>query len=352
MKKLIVLLLTASLILTLTACGGSTKTNSQTSTQPGSQPNAQQSDQPTLEDLAKKEGKIVYYGATDKSDLEQAFKLFTAKYGIQVEYVQLRGSEIVEKLKTESRAGKNIADFMSGGPTPIWEIKKEGMFMKYLPKGSENVIGTDPEGFYVGQTLNVYGFMINTKLVAEKDIPQTWNDLLDPKWKGKIIADDPRAAGGGNSVFTILYEDKRYGEVYLNKLVEQKIVLTRQREENANSVARGEYPIYIPSTSYTLIRMKDTPVTWIGPKDMTPYLSISRGIMKDAPHPNAAKLLSDFMVTPEAQKALSSVTTPALKGIDPLHDYMKVSVDVMATQTEQQLADQNKYYDTFGKIFK
>jgi iron(III) transport system substrate-binding protein len=343
LKRMLIVAISALCILALAACGG---------TKEEAKPNSPKAEQPSLVELAKKEGKVVFYGATGKSDLEPAFKLFTEKYGISVEYVQQRGSEIVEKLKTESRAGKNKADLMSGGPTPVYELKKEGMLMKDMPKGSENVLGTDPEGFYVGQTLNVYGIMVNTKLVQEKDMPKTWEDLLDPKWKGKMIADDPKAAGGGNSVFTILYEDKRYGEDYLKKLAEQKIVFTRQRDENANAVARGEHAIYIPSTSYTLIRMKDAPVTWIGPKDMTPYLYISRGIMKDAPHPNASRLFSEFMITPEAQKALSQVTTPALKGIDPPIESMKVSYDSMVTQTEKQMEDQNKYYEIFTKIFK
>ena len=98
--------------------------------------------------------------------------------------------------------------------------------------------------FSVPAYVQPMGILINTRLVKDEDVPKSWDDLNDPKWKGKILSDDMRPLGSGNTMFAIL--QKNMGAEFNEKLAEQKPVFSRDMRNDARRVARGEYPIYIP----------------------------------------------------------------------------------------------------------
>src|SRR5690606_26036939 len=118
--------------------------------------------------------------------------------------------------------------------------------------------------------------------------PKSWADLTDPKWKGKIVADDMRALGGGSVLFMVTHD--RFGTDYLQKLASQNIHFTRQVRESPRRVARGEFAMQIPIGFSFALSYKSLPLRAYTPKEGNPYVTYEVAIPKNAPNPNAARL--------------------------------------------------------------
>src|SRR6185369_11092501 len=157
---------------------------------------------------AKKEGKVVVYNmALGAPYFVAVLKSFEAKYGIPVESLDLRASELSERIRTEQAAGRFLGDAEMVTTTMIEEQLKNGDFVQKLPPIPNAAHLRPPfkaNEYSVPAFMQPMGILINTRLVKEQDIPTSWNDLNDPKWKGKILSDDMRPLGSGNTMFAIL----------------------------------------------------------------------------------------------------------------------------------------------------
>ncbi|MHC2332820.1 ABC transporter substrate-binding protein [Bradyrhizobium sp. USDA 4454] len=254
-------------------------------------------------EAAKKEGKVVVYNmALGAPYFKDVLKSFEAKYGIAVESLDLRASELAERIRTEQAAGRFLGDAEMVTTTMIEEQLKNGDFVQKLPPIPNAAHLRPPfkaNEYSVPAFMQPMGILINTRLVKEQDIPTSWNDLNDPKWKGKILSDDMRPLGSGNTMFAIL--EKTMGGDFNQKLAEQKPVFSRDMRNDARRVARGEYAIYIPQIFAFTSDLKGLPVKVVIPKEGAPYAEMDLAVLKNAPHPNAARLFIDHFLGVEAQ---------------------------------------------------
>ena len=254
-------------------------------------------------DAAKKEGKVVVYNMTLGAPYFVAvIKSFEAKYGIGVESLDLRASELAERIRTEQSAGRYLGDVEMIATTMIEEQLQNGDFIQKLPSIPNSANLRPPfkvSEYTVPAFVQPMGILINTRIIAEKDAPTSWNDLNDPKWKGKILSDDMRPLGSGNTMFAIL--QKQMGGEFNEKLAEQKPVFSRDMRNDARRVARGEYPIYIPQIFAFTSDLKGLPVKVIIPKEGAPYAEMDFAVLKNSPHPNAARLFIQHFLSMESQ---------------------------------------------------
>ncbi|MDB5569283.1 MAG: Iron(III) transport system substrate-binding protein [Hyphomicrobiales bacterium] len=254
---------------------------------------------------AKKEGKVVVYSAYVSPNTHKAIgDAFEKAYGIKVEYLMARGTEIRERTRVEHSAGRFLGDVSHNALSQhTTGFIGDGSLQKLAPMpGTARLkpeFASRVDGFTVPVFTINYGFLVNTSVVKPQDEPKGWRDLLDPKWKGRILSDDPRASGGGRVMFHMTYD--KWGREFHEKLAAQNLTFSRDYNEATRRVARGEFAIYIPLILGDYAKIKGLPVKYVMPSEGSTYGSYSVGIFRNAPHPNAARLMLNFYFSDEAQ---------------------------------------------------
>jgi iron(III) transport system substrate-binding protein len=251
---------------------------------------------------AKREGTVVeytaYVGAPSSRAIAAAFE---KKYGIKIDFVEGRG-ELRERIRIEQAAGRFLGDVLHHAQITTISIDRTDHSLQ--PHGGLPSIGRLRKGFTANElmtpifTIN-YGILINPNLVKPEDAPKRWADLADPKWKGKILADDPRAAGGGRVWFVATYDN--LGQAFHEKMAGQDIKFAREYRESERRIARGEFPIYFPYILSDNASLAGLPVKYIVPEEGATYGAYAVSMLKGAPHPNAARLLMEFYLSDEVQ---------------------------------------------------
>jgi iron(III) transport system substrate-binding protein len=274
-------------------------------------------DWPAITEAAKKEGRLfVYTAAAGQTAHGLVAKAFEKKYGIAVSFLEARASELRERVRSEQAAGRFIGDVSHNGSTTSTLQAQEGAFQPFgaLPGLARLRAPFKADALRMPVFASAYAILVNTQLVKPADAPKSWQDLTDPKWKGRILCDDMRALGGGAVTFFVLQE--KLGRGFHERLAANAPVFSRDLRASERRVARGEYAVWIPMTSNNVAEMKGLPVKLIVPSEGMPYITYELALLKNAPHPNAARLFMEFFLSDEAQaihaaQGLITVTTLA-----------------------------------------
>ena len=263
---------------------------------------------PRLAD-ARREGKVIWYTAGALVVAERIAKLFEQAHpGIKVEVHRSGSERILQRLMQEVGAGiKNCDVFNSSDAGHYVLLKKKGLLARYTPAGVERFPETfrDREAMAFGWRAFPVVIPYNTKLLSPGEAPRTWKDLLDPKWKGKLVTAHP--AYSGTIVAQILALVNLYGWDYWKQLAQQKPLLVQSVFDPGQVVASGERALGINGAEYFLYtqQKKGNPIGIVYPQDGVPLIISSTAITNFAPHPNAAKLFTDFIFTREVLQYLA-----------------------------------------------
>src|SRR5215467_10833024 len=197
---------------------------------------------------AKKEGEVNWYSTQIISQLVRPVAAaFEKKYGIKVRYTRANATEVAVKILNESRAGRVQSDVFDGTTTVV-PLKKEGFVLQWLPDAARDypAEAKDPQGYWIASNLYIITPGFNTSLVPRGSEPKTYQDLLDPKWRGKMAWNGfPTTSGLGGFVGTVLSEMGREpGLAYLRALAKQNIANLRgSAREVLDQVIAGEYAV-------------------------------------------------------------------------------------------------------------
>jgi iron(III) transport system substrate-binding protein len=263
---------------------------------------------PNLE-AAKKEGKVVWYTSLVLPSAERVAKLFEAAYpGIKVEVHRTGSQRILQRVMQELSANiKNVDVVHTSDAGHFVLLKEKKLLAKYSPAGIDKFPAgyKDKDGYYYGLRATVNAIVYNTKAVSAAEAPKTWKDLLDPKWKGKMVTAHPGYSGViATHVLALLH---LHGWDYFKALAENKLMIVQSANDPATTVASGERVVAVNGGDYSAyqLKKKGNPIEIVYPKEGVPLVVSPTAITSFAPHPNAARLFTDFTFTRELQQVMA-----------------------------------------------
>ena len=263
---------------------------------------AQDADWPRLVDAAKKEGTVlVYHAQLGAAHWKKVIDSFQAKYGVKVQELDVRASELTERIRVEQTSGRYLADLEFHGEASIVEQRGAGFVAEHGDIPNIKALRKDfpADAWAVPAWVQMVCALANTGLVKPAEEPRRWADFLDPKWKGKMISDDMRAVGSGQTQFAVFH--KTFGAAFLEQLKTQELSFNRDLQQNLRRVARGEYPIVLQQIIAFASDLKGLPVKVIVPEEGCPYTLVSGAVLRGAPHPNAARLMINHFLELDTQ---------------------------------------------------
>jgi len=286
---------------------------------------------------AQQEGKVVIYGASGVDRINVFKDHFEARFpGIRVDYVVGGSSQLRARLMAERRASKHIPDlYMSGGSTLFRSLRNKNAFKPMRsamiqPEVLDQSKWFEGKHWYAdkgGKYMLIYSLAVTTNIAVNTDMvnPKTitsYQQLLDPKWRGKIVSQDVRKAGPGSGNIKYLYSHPDLGADYLRRLYgEMKITMSRDRRQMVDWLAHGRYAIYLFPTlnGVDQARSVGLPVDVVNPQQMKEGYAVTSGfnnllLLNPAPHPNAAKVYVNWLLSRDGQTKFEKVIkTPSLR---------------------------------------
>lgn len=308
---------------------------------------------------AKQENRVVVLGPPDSQLRKNLTEAFTSRFGITVEYLGGRGSELGSRLRLERAAGHYTADVaIAGIDTMATVFHKEKMLIPLRPELIQpEVIDAskwkkgelwfvDPEGQHVLRLASSVqsAFTINTSFVKPNELKKA-RDLLDPKYKEKISFDDPSLPGSGSNTSSRFYI--QFGPDFVKQLyIGQKPIISRDRRQMTDWLLRGTYPIAfsVDDDQVEAMRKEGLPIKEIySLEDLRGTLSAGNGhvaLFSQAPHPSAAKVFANWLASREGLEiyARSLAVAPTRRDID------VVALGIMPAERVPQ--DGIDYFDT------
>jgi len=283
---------------------------------------------------AKAEGKIVLAIPPSAELRKELEPLLKQKFGIDAELLVSRGADSANRISSEYNAGVRTIDGLIQGTTTAMSLQDNGMLdavsaYMILPEVK------DPKNWWGGHIWNdnlktnrfLYSFVANAGTeglfynadLAKADEVRSFDDLLNPKWKGKIGLNDPRIGGSGISLWSFMWEIK--GEDYLKKLVQQDLFLSRNLRQVADALAKGKLAVTIGlgRSEYEPFLNAGLPIKELPtPKEGLPASSGYGvlGIVKNPPHPNAMKVFVNWFLGKEGQEFYAKVMKQGTRRLD------------------------------------
>ncbi len=316
---------------------------------------------PALIEAARREGKVSFYTAMDLPIAERFAKAFEAKYpGIAVRTERSGAERIFQRIGQEQASNIHAVDVVNTADAShciVW--KREGWLEPYVPEDVARYFPPaqkDPDGLYATMRvwLSVIGY--NTNLVKPEEAPKSFADLLDPKWKGKIVKGHPGYSG---TIMTATYQVSRdLGWPYFEKLAQQNVMQVQSSTDPPKKLDLGERAIMADGNDYNLVLLKEAgqPVEVVHPTEGTPLITGPNAIFKGAPNPNAARLFQSYLFSREGQQLLVDSAAQhsfhaqvvEKPGRIPLRDIKLMADDPAAV--EQQAEDIKARYTKYFKV--
>jgi iron(III) transport system substrate-binding protein len=253
---------------------------------------------------AKAEGEVIWYTSTPIATANKLIQMFQAQSGVKVELFRSGGSAILRRFMQETSAGRIGTDVLTtSDPAASAALAKKGMFVPFQPENFDKVpdAAKAADGAYVAQRLNMIAISARSDKIGD-DAPKTWSDLTDAKYKGKMVMTDPSFTALG--LMTVATLSKKFGWDYYEKLRKNDMMVVQGNQQVSDMLKRGERIIAagVLDSYVADDRKQGHPEATIYPSEGALIIPSPTAVIKGAPHPNAAKLFAQFMLSEAAQK--------------------------------------------------
>ena len=286
---------------------------------------------------AKKEGKVVWYCSVPVATAQKVANMFEQATGIKVELFRSGGSNILRRFQQEADSGKVFVDVLTHSePAAASAMTKKGVFVPFKATDFDKVPDAvkDPNGNHVAQRLNVMAIYVRDDLLPAAERPKTWTDLLNPKYKGKMVMADPSFS----SLLVVITGTlaRANGWKYFEGLRKNDIMMVQSNQQVSDMIKRGERIIAVGADAAYVGegRKQGMKISTLYPEDGTFVIASPSSVVKGSPNPNAAKAFADFMLSRTVQELfphefLYSARTdvPGPEGYPPLSSIKMYPID-------------------------
>ncbi len=261
--------------------------------------------QPVDMAAAKREGKVVWYCSVPVETAQKVANMFEQQTGIKVELFRSGGSNILRRFQQEADGGKVFVDVITHSePAAARLMTKKGLFVPFKATDFDKVPAEvkDPDGNHVAQRLNVMAMYVRDDKLPAADRPKTWGDLVQPKYKGKMVMADPSFSSLLVTIVGTLA--KEHGWQYFEKLRANDIMLVQSNQQVSDMIKRGERVIAVGADAAYVgdSKKQGMPISTIYQDDGAFVIPSPSSVVKGSPNPNAAKAFADFMLSKPVQE--------------------------------------------------
>jgi iron(III) transport system substrate-binding protein len=278
---------------------------------------------------ARKEGAVSVYTSLNLKDSAPIVEAFEKKYGIKVSLWRASGEKVVQRALTEARAGRFMPDVLESDGIEMEILAREKLLTEFYSPLFKDLPAAafPPHRQYVADRFNFFVIAYNTNLVKPQDVPNSYKDLLKPYWAGKISIEAGDTDWFGAMVKNMGEKD---GMAFFRGLAQQGTQVRTGHTLITELVAAGEIPLAAAVYNHAIERLSKTgaPVKW---KALEPTFGRpgAVGVTKNAPHPHAALLFADFMLSREGQELIKQRNrVPSSNAVDsPLNKFKYSMID-------------------------
>ncbi len=265
-----------------------------------------------LYQAAVKEGEVIFYTDGRQDEAQRLSDYWKANFpGVNLRIVPKSSPALIAQIETERAAGQHRVDathMSQPSVAALW--KQKGFYQPYRTKSFERLRPdyADPDGAFYTPDVYVLPAAYNTTVFKDKgQLPQGLKDFLDPKWKGKLVLPDPEVSGNTLTFLMTMLATGRLDWSTLEGLAKQDILFVRSNPDSVRMVASGERALAPMISSFNIMtaRIKGQPIDYYVLREGSVVVQSMLGLMSEAPHPNAGKLLVEVLTSPRAESALS-----------------------------------------------
>jgi iron(III) transport system substrate-binding protein len=292
---------------------------------------------PVDEAAAKREGALTWYTSTPVAAAQYIANEFERRHGIKVELLRTGGQNVIRRFLQEADAKRiNVDVITMSDMSAANAMTKRDLFVPFRPVGFDKVIpdAKEARGNYIAQRLTLVGLIARTDKVAAADVPKAWTDLVDPKYKGKLVMADPSFTAIQLVVVATL--SQKLGWQFYEGLRKNDTMIVQGHEQVYDMVKRGERLIAAEATDPRIYTGGPMPPNMINviPAEGTIQVPSPTAVVKGSPHPNAAKLFAQFNLDPDIQRKFTEegrhsprTDVPPPPGLPPLDQITLYPID-------------------------
>jgi iron(III) transport system substrate-binding protein len=267
--------------------------------------------QDDLTSKAQNERELVLYGTALAGQFDKFAEPFKRRYPfLQVQYSRTTGEALTSKILREVSARQLSADVILINNYTHRIFMKKNIITSYTPPGAGNFPPgfIDKQGYWIGFYLVPYAITYNSKLVSKADAPTSFEDLLQPKWKGRISLEREEYLVTQSHM---QYAGRQKATDYFKKLAQQDLIMINGHSKQAVLLTAGEFPIIVYSDIARTeeLKSKGAPIEWVRAE---PYITVlvSAAITREAKHPAAARLFMNYLASDDGQRQILAMDKP------------------------------------------
>jgi len=299
-----------------------------------------------LIDGARSEGELVWYTNSGVENATRYIQAFKKKYPfINANFWRSKTRQVTQRVVSEANAGRNLVDVIKPSTDLLPALLERNLIGRYETPGRAIYPAHAKSLYFTTMNYAFRVFAFNPRKVNRKDAPKTWEELLQPKWKGEILFDESSL----EEVVALLAAWGRDRTVsYFTRLSQQQLLIRVGRDTVTQMMMAGEAPLAVTTYAYNNegLRVQSAPVDWIA-EDLIPALIYPLTLARNAPHPYSAALFYDFMISEEGQRLIAREgRVVAHPKVEPIYPRMKELQSFLGTARVQlnTLEQNHKFY--------